>query len=177
MRREQKERTIIIGILCFAIVIMSVGFAALSSSLNINGTAKVKTSSWDVHFENVANKTSVGAPTITSEPTADGVTTTVSYEIGLNEPGDKYSFTVDVVNDGSLPAKLSSFTTGGVSTAQDVYVNYSVTGMSVNEVLAAGASKTITVSIEYDPNVSATDLPDENQTLSLTATLNFVQNS
>ena len=177
MRNESKEKNIIIGFLCVAVTLMSVGFAALSTTLNFVGTAKVQTNSWDVHFENVANKNSVGAPTITSEPTIDGLTTTVNYDITLSQPGDKYSFTVDVVNDGSIDAKLSTFVLGGVSTEQDVYVNYTVTGMTQNQVLAAGGTETITVTVEYDANISADQLPNSNQTLNLTAALNFVQNN
>lgn len=175
MRNESKEKNIIIGVLCFAIIGMSIGFAALSSALNINGTAKVQANDWDVHFVNVANENTVGAPNVLNKPTIDGLSTTVNYEVTLTQPGDKYSFTVDVVNDGSIDAKLSSFVIGGVSTEQDVYVNYTVTGMTESQVLAAGDTETITVTIEYDPNVTAAQLPTENQTLNLSATLNFVQ--
>lgn len=175
MRSESKGKNVIIGFLCVAIAMMSVGFAALSSNLNVVGTAKVKTSTWDVHFENVSNKATIGAPTITSEPTIDSITTTVNYEVTLNKPGDAYLFTVDVVNNGSIDAKLNSFVFGGVSTEQDVYINYSVTGMTDGEVLVAGAKKTITVSVEYDANITGGQLPTSDQTLNLTASLNFGQ--
>lgn len=176
MRREEKTKNYIIIGLLVCVCFISVAFAALASTLNINGSAQIKTNSWDVHFENVANKTTTGAPTVTTEPTIDGLTTTVSYAVTLNQPGDKYSFTVDVVNAGSIDAKLSSINVGGVSTEQDVYVNYTVSGIVQDEVLAAGASKTISVSVEYDPTVSATQLPTVDQSLTLTAVLNFVQN-
>lgn len=177
MRSDSKGKNVVIGFLCIAIAMMSIGFAVLSSNLNITGTATVKTNNWDIHFENVSNKNSVGSTTVTAEPTIDSVTTTVNYEITLNKPGDAYSFTVDVTNNGSIDAKLNSFVFGGVSTEQDVYINYSVTGMTEGEVLVAGAKKTITVNVEYDPNINDNQLPTSDQSLNLTASLNFGQDN
>lgn len=175
MRKDQRDRSVIIGILCFTLVMMSVGFAVLSTTLNISGTATVKSHSWDVHFVNVGNEATSGEVEVTTEPTIDGLTTRVDYAVTLKEPGDSYSFTVDVFNNGTLDAKLTSFGFDGVSTAQDVYVNYTVEGMSVNEVLVSGATKTITVTVEYDADVTAAQLPTTDQTLNLSATLNFIQ--
>ena len=175
MIRDKKERNVIILLLCTAIVIMSVGFALLSSDLKMNGTANVKTASWDVHFENVANEQTTGSASVTNAPTIDLQTTTVDYAVTLNQPGDKYTFTIDVVNDGSIAAKLHSFDLAGVSAEQDAYINYTVEGMTVNQVLNGSDTATLTVTVEYDPNVTADILPTTDQTLNLTATLNFVQ--
>lgn len=174
--REKKERNIIIGLLCVAILVMSIGFAVLSTNLNINGAATVKANSWDVHFENIANKSVLGGAVVSTEPTIDSLFTTVNYGLTLNQPGDKYSFTVDVVNNGSIDARLHSISVDGVTTEQSTYVKYSVVGMTQDEVLAAGTSKTITITVEYDATVTAENLPTTDQTLNLTATLNFVQN-
>lgn len=175
MIREKKERNVIILLLCTAILIMSVGFAVLSSELRVVGTASVKTSSWDVHFENVANEQTTGGATVTTNPNIDSQTTTVNYTVTLNQPGDKYTFTVDVVNDGSIAARLHSFELSGVSPEQEAYINYTVTGMTQDQVLNGSEQATLTVTVEYDPNVSADVLPTSDQTLNLNATLNFVQ--
>lgn len=175
MFNGRSERNIVILMLCFIILAMSVGFAVLSTALDISGTAVVKTNSWDVHFENLGTAITKGAPTVIEAPALDTNSTTLMYEITLNQPGDSYTFTVDVVNDGTINAKLNSITLAGVSVAQDVYVNYTVTGINQNDILASGATKTITVMIEYDASISASDLPTIDQTLNLIAALNFVQ--
>ena len=45
----------IIGLVVLLLLVLSVtvGYSYLSASLNINGTSKIKTASWDVHFNNI----------------------------------------------------------------------------------------------------------------------------
>ena len=57
MNKESKKKNnsntlLVIGLLLLFVVI-GVGYAALSSVLQINGTANIGRSSWNVHFENV----------------------------------------------------------------------------------------------------------------------------
>ena len=89
------------------VLVITLGYAALRTGLNINGTANVSSSSWNVHFENyqMSNATNI---TPTTEPTITGTTTkSISYEVDLEQPGDLYEFTVEVVNGGSLDALIS----------------------------------------------------------------------
>ena len=51
--KSLKKNNVLIMVLFAITVLMSVGFAVLSTTLNINGTAKVKSQTWDIHFENV----------------------------------------------------------------------------------------------------------------------------
>ena len=51
MRRRRKTNKIYALILILLVV--SLGFATLSTTLKINGTAGIKSSQWDIHWENV----------------------------------------------------------------------------------------------------------------------------
>lgn len=175
MFNNRSGKNLVIFGLFLVILFMSVGFAALSSNLKIEGNTKIKGNSWNVHFTNLGTPSTFGAPTVDTEPSLDPTFTTLTYGVTLNQPGDSYSFTVDVINSGSIDAKLNSISNTGVSAEQDVYVNYTVTGINQNDVLAAGDSKTITVTIEYDSTVESSQLPTDDQTLTLTVALNFVQ--
>lgn len=169
----------IVAILLLLVVGIGVGYAALATTLNINGTSKIDKVTWDVHFENA--QATAGSATATVPVVIDSNTTTVNYEVSLTTPGQFYEFTVDVKNAGTLPAKLSAAPTlAGVSTAQDVYVNYTVTyddgsAIQANDTLAANASRKIKVRVEYDKNVTASQLPTTAQTLNLTYSMNYVQ--
>ena len=55
MRRNKKKN--IVFVLLFLIVGLSVGYSLLSTNLRINGTSKIKNSTWDIHFENVVVNT------------------------------------------------------------------------------------------------------------------------
>ena len=183
MNNEKKGRGSFIAILVLVLVLgISIGYAALSTTLNINGSTTIGKSSWDVHFANVKATTTTGA-TVTKAPTiTEGKTTEVTYEVTLPTPGTFYEFTVDVVNAGSLDAKLSAdATVEGVSAAQAVYTKYSVvwsdTGVApkTGDVITAGQKKTAKVRVEYNKDVTAAQLPTTDQVLTLTASMNFIQ--
>lgn len=174
---KSKKNLVIVAILLI-VVAMSVGYAALSTTLNITGTANISTVGWDVHFANI--KVTSGSVTATTAASINSATTAVNYAVTLNKPGDFYEFTVDVVNGGTLDAKLSTITLGGLTTAADVYTNYTATysdGTTIkqNDTIAAGATKTIKVRVEFDKNISNSQLPTSATNLSLTVATTYVQ--
>lgn len=177
MKKKKNSSFVVIALLL--IVTISIGYAALSTTLNINGTSTIKTQSWDVHFENVKVTTNTGV-TVTKAPTiTEGKTTEVTYNVALNQPGSVYEFTVDVVNDGTIAAKTSATPTLGGNT-QTAIVNYTVTwsdgsAITANTALAAGATKTAKVRVEYKKDITAAQLPSADTALSLTCSIPYVQ--
>lgn len=183
MKNDKRNRTsyIIIALLILVVGI-SIGYAALSTTLNINGSSTITKQSWDVHFANIIETDGSVTATSPAAITA-GDPTKVTYNITLAKPGDFYEFSVDVVNAGTLPAKISAAPSlEGVSAAQDVYVNYTVKWAdsnaqpAANDLLSAnGGKKTAIVRIEYDKNTTADQLPTTGETLTLSFSMNFIQ--
>ena len=108
---------------------ITIGFAILTTTLEINGIGLIKGNKWDIHWENVANEAGVTAQT----PVIDSNKTTVTYEINLVNPGDYYEFTVDAVNAGSLDGviidiKSKFYEADGVTEIEKpAYIDFSVT--------------------------------------------------
>lgn len=182
MREDQKKGYKKYALLLVLLLLfVSVGYAVLNTTLNINGTSTVGKVSWDVHFENLQEVT--GSVTPNTKAAIDGAATTITYDISLAEPGDFYSFTVDVVNDGSLTAKLATTPVlGGLSEEQAKYIIYDVyydndnaDSLQANDTIEAGSSSTIVVEVMFNPDVTADVLPTAEQTLNLTLALNYVQ--
>ena len=177
MKKKKNSSFVVIALLL--IVTISIGYAALSTTLNINGTSTIKTNTWDVHFANVKVTTNTGA-TVTKAPTiTEGKTTEVTYNVALNQPGSVYEFTVDVVNGGTIAAKTSATPTLGGNTQTAIF-NYTVTwsdgsAITANTALAAGATKTAKVRIEYKKDITAAQLPSTDTALSLTCSIPYVQ--
>ncbi len=176
---KQVKRSVSVIVLLLLLIGVTVGYSVLSQTLNINGTSRINVASWDVHFANV--QVTTGSVTATTAPNPASNNLTLNYAVNLNNPGDFYEFTVDVTNAGSVPAKLSALPTiSGVSTAQDVYVNYTFThtdgtAIVVGETIAAGASKNFKVRVEFDRSISQSQLPTSAQNLTLTASMNYEQ--
>lgn len=184
MNKESKKKNnsntlLVIGLLLLFVVI-GVGYAALSSVLQINGTANIGRSSWNVHFENVAITS--GSVDTDDEPYTASNTTELSYEVDLDAPGDFYEFTVDVVNSGSLAAKLNSTSKTGaegypyiVYTVKMIQDNVDV-DVPANLELAANGSVKLRVRVEYSRELAdATTINNQVPPLDLAYVMNFVQ--
>lgn len=117
---SEKSKNILLGVLIVGLVSMTVAYAALSTTLTIGGTASVDNAKWDVHFESWAQTSNVdslvaGQQNTASQvqaptQTADKVTKIDGLQVSLKQPGDVIKYTFDIVNDGTIDAKLSSFT-------------------------------------------------------------------
>ena len=147
MRKKSliNNKYFLIAIFVLLIGGVSVGFAALRATLNINGKV-----SWDVHFTNVDHATydSTNAVQTTTncggndQPECDVLpyilddTTKAAWTITLKQPGDEYKFSIDVYNAGSLDAKLTGITADNLSETttpkQTQYLTYTITSSDVD---------------------------------------------
>lgn len=163
----------------FVFASVTVGYAALSTTLSITGKGTLSKNSWDIHFENLVIVDN-GASVVTTAPTIDSTKTKVSFNITLSKPGDTYEFTVDAVNKGTIDAMLSGFSATSLTTYQQKYLTYTVTysdgaTISTKDYLKKGTSETIRVRVRFKDDLSATDLPSSAETFNLTATFVYVQ--
>ena len=185
---RKRKRNHLVLILVVLLTSISLGYAFLNQDLVINGTGKVTANNWSIYFDNIVfNSGNVALSTGDSAAVINPTTLTdVTYTITLQKPGDFYEFTVDVVNDGSLDAMVStvSNTLGGVEIDATHplpnYLNYSVTyddGVAIapNHLLEAGDTETYKVRLEYKTDITANDLPTTNQSLTLTFSVEYVQ--
>ena len=90
------------------------------------------------------------------------------------------------MNDGTIDAMIGSITSklGGVEIDQThplpSYLNYSVTyidggPIQVNQLLEQNSSETYKVRLEYKTDITSSDLPTTDQTLTLSFSVNYVQ--
>ena len=172
-KRKNKAILIVALILC-----ITIGYAALATTLNITGNSEIKNARWDIHFDNlVVDSSSVEA---TTPATIDSNKTTINYGLHLAKPGDSYSFTVDVVNEGTIDGMISVVSNTGLTDEQQKYIEYSITyndGIQLQEKdgLKAGATKNIKVSVKYKDDINPEDLPSEEKTIDLTFRVEYVQ--
>ena len=177
MKERKKKMSVLILLLLIGFI--TIGYAVLNSDLTITGTSHITNATWDVHFETISVTT--GSVTATTAPTIASGGLSVTYEVTLTKPGDFYEFSVNVKNAGSVTAKLSAAPTiSGPTPAQDVYTNYTFlnsdgAAVTAGQTIAAGASKTYKVRVEFDRNISSDQLPTTAQNMTLTAAMNWEQ--
>lgn len=182
MEKKKNTQLIIIGVLSFAILFMSVGFAAYAQNLTINGTTTFGSTKWSVHFdENDSNfVVTSGSKEITK--TLGG--TSITYSTTLSAPGDFAEFTVPVINDGNFDATLKKIIMTAPSQAYVKYrvwyngTEYASTDESLNIDLLHTSPNTasVKVRVEYVQPTNSTDLPTTgNVDVNLTVSLDYVQ--
>ena len=176
MRRNNKGKYLIIILL----LIVSIGFAFLSSRLDFNGIANVRPINWKIYFDNVQKN--FGQEFEITEPSTSGEdTTSINFEVELADPGDSYSFDVDIVNGGSIDAMYKI--TYDWSTYDDEHpelyifeVKYK-DGMELqeNDLLKKNSRETITVTVAYNRDIDIESLPTEDRSVNYNLTLEYEQ--
>ena len=206
MRKKSlfNNKYLLIALFVLLIGGVSVGFALISSYVQINGKAKIGEVKWDVHFTNVdTNK--AGNVTLATGDVAPNIDasddTKASWTVTLTKPGDQYSFSIDVENGGTLDAKLTDITADSLTAEQDVFLNYTVTSTEITGqdpaqsklpalktgetvtadpgetlVLKAGKKYRLNFTVAYDSNIEAQNLPTGSHEITLNYKLDFEQN-
>ena len=149
--RDRKKRNIIIGALCCLLVFMGIGYAILSQTLNISGTANMQ-GNWSVKITNMklleANKTG------RAENVSNTFTnTTASFEANLWMPGDSIEYEVTVENQGNIDAVLKDIIQTKTNKDKNLKFSNSLIG---TEVLTSGSKMSFTMKVE---------IPEEAETL------------
>lgn len=106
MRRFKKNK---ISIIILVLLVVSVGYALVSTQLGINGTFNVARTKFDVHWANPAvtsGSVSNTLPNIGQDSGAPA-NTKLSWSATFNVPGDFYEFTVDAENSGTIDAMIT----------------------------------------------------------------------
>lgn len=147
--RNNREKKMICAIIALAILLIGsigVALAAFSTDLYIRGTATVRSSVWNIHFDNLQSASINGdyakeitKPTIQTSVDGNEMAAIKTYDVELKEPGDSIEYTFDVVNGGDIDAKLASIT---INTGSNLACT-SAAGQEVADKVCANLSYTI----------------------------------
>lgn len=105
---SEKVRNVLLGVLVVGLIGLTVAYASLSQRLDIKSTATVKSSTWKVKFANLSAESTVGTANVTTQPTLTD-TLVSGLNVELTKPGDAVSYTFDIVNEGTIDAKISTY--------------------------------------------------------------------
>ena len=172
--KNKKQRKILL--LLVLLLAVTVGFALLSTTLFINGTSRIKSNDWDIHWDGESITPTSGSVTPDTPASVDA-NGDIAFTVNFDLPGDYYEFTVDAVNAGTIDGIISAVGTKvyaadgeteltGTNIPTDIIwsVTYADTGApAVGDILAKRTdaehptAKTYKVKVQFDPAV--TELP------------------
>ena len=182
MEKERRTKALVIVVLLIVVAGLTIAFAALSSSLNIKGTAYLDAAKWGIKFENLSEAYTVGTATTTGTPKIEESKSAeiTGINVSLSTPGDQVVYDVDLVNEGTINAKIDKIEKATLTEEQQKYLTFKVTDASnielkEGDILSAGESKWLRITIGFKEDLSKEDLPTNVSTISLSYKLNFVQ--
>lgn len=173
----KNRKNIVIAFLLVASLCLSVGFAALTDTLNINGTISIggdndsneeAAKEWDadVYFSNVVKKDQKEYTVQIKDNDKDVIEVSVS-EGCLNVANDQISFTATIKNESNdYAATISAATVTGLTDVSD-YI--SVTANVPEGNIEPGATKDVTITIKLTKTPAA-DITVSNLSIAFTAT-------
>ena len=209
MRRKSsfmKKRYFMIALFLMLIAGVSVGYAYLSTTLTINGHTKIAKAKWDIRFTNpqpLREGSTVAAIDTAADDYGIRITndaaTHAEWLLTLKQPGDKYVFSIDVENKGTIDGKLDSVVattlealaqrTGNEDLTKVFNYDYTVVTADAAEtaapdrvrkdnVLAVGEKFRIIFTLEFIEDISNEDLatiPEAGYSLDMDYILNYKQ--
>ena len=164
MHKRKRRKMILGGLLCL-LLIMTVGYSAFSSQLDIKGSSMV-TSKWDIEITDLQLKQEVGEAENVSY-NFDALT--ANMEANFYMPGDEITYEVTVSNLGTIDAVLDSIKINMAS--QDI-IQFKVDGITSGEELDHGTSTKFDVIMKYNENI--TTQPGETS-IDFSMDLNYLQ--
>ena len=186
MGTKKKKQSVVLLLLLLAVILMTIGFATYTSTLNIHGNVTVTGSPWKVLYNNAYGTNGVSTTTNSVAATSqsiDSTSTDFAFTVTLDKPGDFYEAQVAIHNYGTMQAFLNQVNLSSLTTAQAKYLSYTITYGGVtydtsnqaidNVTLAAGAEQVATIRVEYLQPANANDLPDTTTTITVTGSFVF----
>lgn len=184
---KSKYKNFLIVILLIGVVAMTIIYANFTRYLLIDAYASVSGKNWDIHFENLSRQsiTSENTIRIIKEPYILPSSTEIrNLEVEFNKPGDFVIYDFDIVNAGSIEAKLEDYTIGipkcDIEPDLCNYVKFIIRnrdGSSIvrNAVLKPGERKNMTMIIKFEE--TAPHLPNQKMNITnLVGIFYYIQN-
>lgn len=181
MKKQKNAQIIILSLLLAVVIFTTVGFAAYTQNLNIEGTVTVEKSKWSIHFDRSSYQLGVGSEAVTADMVSD---TSIKFTSALSKPGDYCTFSIKAVNDGTFDAVLNQLEMSSLSAEQSKYLTYTVsyggtnftsTNNSLSTALNKDTSSNVLVRVEYVAPTDPTNLPSDDVTVNLSLKLVYNQ--
>lgn len=172
MKKKKIRRILLLAIVLF----ISIGFAVISSNLNITGNMILNKITWNVYLD---NPVVVYGSTTNNLPTINNSKNTLSFTSSLSKPRDYYSFYVDVVNESSFDAMFGGLTVNGITSQYSNYLDYQITYLNgdtptANDYLHKDERVTFKVKLFYK-DINTNQIPEDVLNPTITVTINYRQ--
>ena len=181
MEKQRRIKMLSLSAVIVAVLGLTVAFAALSTTLNIKGSAYLDAAKWGIKFQNLSEPSIVGEASDAKTAKIEKDVSINDIKVTLSKPGDSVTYTVDLVNDGDINAKIENIEKTNLTEEQQKYITFTVkykeddTELKIGDILSKKEVKPLVIKIEYRKDLESSDLPKSAQEINLSYKLDFVQ--
>ena len=181
MEKQRRIKMLSLSAVIIAVLGLTVAFAALSTTLNIKGSAYLDAAKWGIKFQNLSEPSIVGEASDAKTAKIEKYVSINDIKVTLSKPGDSVTYTVDLVNDGDINAKIENIEKTNLTEEQQKYITFTVkykendTELKIGDILSKKEVKPLVIKIEYRKDLESSDLPKSAQGINLSYKLDFVQ--
>lgn len=181
MEKQRRIKMLSLSAVIVAVLGLTVAFAALSTTLNIKGSAYLDAAKWGIKFQNLSEPSIVGEASDAKTAKIEKDVSINDIKVTLSKPGDSVTYTVDLVNDGDINAKIENIEKTNLTEEQQKYITFTVkykendTELKIGDILSKKEVKPLVIKIEYRKDLESNDLPKSAQGINLSYKLDFVQ--
>lgn len=151
-------KTIIVVGLIAIVATLSIAYATLSQTLNVTGTAQVTGNTWTIGMTKPTTPCVASGKATAGTVAISGTTATISGVV-LSVPGDSVTCTVEVVNTGTVDAKLTAF-----SKKTPTITGTSTTASDDAKIITDNHTYSVTYTGSTNPTITETSSPTLNTT-------------
>lgn len=143
---------ILFTLLGFVLISLKNGFGYITEKLTVNSKISIDGSGWNIYFKNIDNNyNNIYDIKINSD---DYTSPLINFNVDLLNPGDEYSFFVDVINNGNLDGIVDGIELKTLSELESKYLEYYVTyydDVDINngDLLSSKKNDKIKISIKF----------------------------
>ena len=143
------RKNILIVSLLIVVSFMTVGYALMAAELEqSNNIINKENSKWNVEITEISNIEVKGyAENISNEIENSS---SAKFNIKLADKDAQLVYTIKVTNKGTMDAILKSFT---INHSMEEYVVHSVEGISINDTLKVGETKSFTITVKLNEEI------------------------
>lgn len=181
--QRRSKKSLLLLVLLLLLVSVTIGYAVLSTSLNIRGSSTIQGETWKIEVPSISCPAGQKCTIDPEDPedvdpevcTDANATTckgaiiwmdgdTIYFKHILTKPGDVFTFNATFKNSGTIDAKVKNVTKSELNATAKQFMTYDVTyadgtPIAADDVLNAGQSANYKVTVTYKSTV--TTLPTE----------------
>lgn len=155
-----KRKKLLLILIIFLCCFIAIGYFVLIHAMVIKGNVKIEHAKWNVKFESINTEKTLGEAYNYKSPKLNSYD--IEFYAGFKEIGDTITYSVTIKNAGNLDARL---TNTYFIPRDNPYLECSMKGLSVGDVLKRGESKNVKVTVKYNPKKQVLDTKFERVTL------------